>query len=133
MNDVEPFVRHMLLCDDVQTDPNNPRKVNVFGLVNTLGAAEGSDFPLCHPELCIYLLMTGGRGTGEGRIVAVAADTNEVAFASPAHPITFPPDPLALLGCIFRIQDCVFQKSGLYWIQFWFNGKTIAQQPLLVR
>jgi hypothetical protein len=130
---MEPIVRHMLLCDDAQPDPGSPRKVNVCGLVSIIQPEPDIPFPLSHPELCVYLQVTGGRGAGQGRIVAVRADTDQVVFASAAHPITFGPDPLAVLGIVFRIQDCVFPEPGLYWIQFRFNGKTIAYQPLLVK
>jgi hypothetical protein len=49
MNTVDPVVRHMLLCDDVQRDPGDPRKVNVFGLVSTVRAVAEAPFPLCLP------------------------------------------------------------------------------------
>ena len=133
MGDFEPFVRHMLVCEDVRGDPNNAHVVNVFGLVSTIVSADEPPFPLRHAELCVYLQVTEGRGTGEGRIVAVHADSDQIAFASSAHAISLGTDPLAVLGIVFRIRDCVFPQAGLYWIQFWYNGKVIASQPLLVR
>ena len=29
--------------------------------------------------------------------------------------------------------DCPFPESGVYWVQFKYNGKMLAQQPLVVR
>jgi len=133
MSDLAPMVRHMLLCEDVRTDPANPKKVNVFGLVSTIQAVPDAAFPVCHPELCVYLQVTGGRGTGEGKIVAVQADTEQVVFTSSPHPIALGADPLAVLGLVFRIQDCIFPQAGLYWIQFRFNDNIIAEQPLLLK
>ena len=133
MSDIEPIVRHMLLCDDVHPDADNPHKMNVQGLVNTIGAQEGVSFPLHHPQLCVYLALTGGRGSGEVMVAAVQADSDRVAFTSLPHTLSFGPDPLAVQGVVFRIRDGVFPEPGLYWIEFRYNGRTIARQALAVR
>jgi hypothetical protein len=133
MNGIEPVVRHMLLCDDVQHDPDNPVKLNVIGLANILRSTADPPFPFKHPQLCVYLHLTGGRGTGQAQVVAVHGDSDQVAFASPVNALSFGSDPLALVGVIFRMRNCPFPEAGLYWIQFRYNGKVIAQQPLVVR
>ena len=133
MSDVAPVVRHMLLCEDVRTDPDNAQKVNVFGLVSTIRAVPDDAFPVHHPELCVYLQLTGGRGTGEVQIAAVQAELEQIVFTSSVHSITFENDPLSVLGFVFRIEDCIFPHAGLYWIQFRVNDQVIAQQPLLLK
>ncbi len=133
MSDIDPVVRLMLLCDEVAHDPDNPLKVNVFGLVSTLHATSDPPFPLRHTQLCVYLQVTGGRGTGQGEVVAIHADSDQVAFRSPATALTFGGDPLAVLGLVFRLRDCPFPEPGLYWVQFRYNGTLLAQQPLVVR
>jgi hypothetical protein len=133
MSDVVPIVRHMLVCDDVRLDPDNPHKVHVFGLVSTIQSSAEPSFPLLHPQLCIYLQVTGGRGSGEGEIVVVRADSEETGFASAAHALSFPANPLSVTGIVFRIQDCLFPEPGLYWVQFRYNEQTLAREPLLVR
>jgi hypothetical protein len=133
MIDIEPVVRLMLLCDDVQSDPMAPNKINVFGLVSAIRSSEDPAFPLRHPELCVYLQLVGGRGTGDGWIVGLHADTNQIVFRSPAHSLSFEPDPLAVQGAVFRLLECPFPEPGLYSIEFWYNDKVIARQPLLVR
>ena len=133
MAPIDPVVRLMLLCDRAAPDPDNPRKTNIYGVVSTIAVEAGAAFPVHHPEISVYLLLTEGRGTGQGRIVVVNADTEEPAFSSAAHPITFGPDPLALQGRCFRILDCTFPAPGLYWVEFRFNGKVLARQPLEVK
>src|SRR5262249_58753176 len=103
MNDVEPVVRHMLLCDDVQPDPQNPHKVNVLGLVSTIGSTEEPPFPLRRSEMCAYLQVTGGRGAGEVRGVAVNAGSGQAVFASPAYSFLFCEGPLAVVGVVFSV------------------------------
>src|SRR5947209_1692872 len=91
---IDPVVRHMLVCDRAAADPNNPHKVDVFGLMSVIVAGTDVVLPLRHRELCVYLALTGGRGTGEGRIVVVHADSGRPAFASRPHEIQFGPNPL---------------------------------------
>jgi hypothetical protein len=133
MSDIEPVVRHMLLCDDVQRDPTDPHKVNVLGLVSTIRSSGEPPFPFRHPELCVYVVLTGGRGTGEAEVAAVHADSDRLIFSTPRHALKLGPDPLAIRGMAFRIRGGLFPQPGLYWFEFRYNGKALARQPLVVR
>ena len=133
MNGVDPFIRHMLLCEDVRRDPNNPNKVDVLGLLSTVRAVGEPAFPLHLPVLCVYLEVSGGRGTGQARIDCRQADSGQILFSNPSHALTFSPNPLAVRFLIFRITDCFFAEPGLYWIQFRYNQRILAEQPLVVR
>jgi hypothetical protein len=89
-------------------------------------------YPLQH-SLSVYLALTGGRGSGEGRIVMVNADTGKETYTGQAHTIRFPSDPLKVIGVSFRITSCSFPEPGLYWVEFRYNDLMVARQPLLVR
>jgi len=128
-----PVVRHMMVCDDAEVDAQNPRKINVYGLISSIAVDAVTGFPHCHEELCVYVAMSDGRGSGEGRIVVVQADSGDPVFASAGHPVAFGVDPLAVLGRCFRIRGGVFPRPGLYWVEFRFNGQTLATQPLHVK
>ncbi len=133
MSRVDPFIRHMLLCEDVRRDPNNPNKVDVLGLLSTIRAGGESAFPLHLPVLCVYLEVSGGRGVGQARIDCRQADSGQVIFSTPPHPLTFSLDPLAVRFLIFRVTDCFFPEPGLYWVQFCYNQRILVEQPLVVR
>ncbi len=129
-----PLVRHMLLCEDVGRDPANENRIAIFGLTSIIRSLEAPPFPLTFPLLCVYLVLTDGRGEGEGQIVAVAANEDAPVFASPRHHFDFTgTSPLDILAATFRIRDCIFPRAGLYWIEFRYNGQTIAREPLVVR
>jgi len=114
-----PFVRHMLLCEEVSRDPENPNRVNLYGLTSTIRSTSNPPFPLLHPVLCVYLVLTGVRGVGEGQVVVVAADTDQPVFASQRHQLAFTlANPLDGHAAVFRIHDCVFPREGLYWVEF---------------
>jgi len=133
MNGIDPVVRHMLLCEDVRPEPNRPNKVDVLGMIGKVEAVGEPAFPMRLPILCVYLEVAGGRGTGQARIDCRHADSGRRVFSSLTHTVTFPPDPLAVRSLLFRIRNCTFPAPALYWVQFWYNNRTLAEQPLVVR
>jgi len=133
MSDLAPVVRHMLLCDDVRPDSNNAENVNIQGHVTRIRSRDQPPFPLRHPSLCVYVVLSGGRGEGEFQIAVREADTDQVVFTSPGYRVAFPTDPLAVVGLIFRVRDCPFPRPGLYVVHLEFNVRSLAQEPLVVR
>jgi hypothetical protein len=133
MSEVHPTVRYLIICEDVQTDPDNPHRVTLVGLISTIRSLEQPSYPLLHRELCVYLQMTECRGPAEGRIEIQHADSSQTMFRTRSRTIPFDSDPLEVVAVIFRIRNCLFSEPGLYWIQFWYNEQMIVQQPLLLR
>jgi hypothetical protein len=133
MNQVHPTVRYLIVCEDVQTDPDNSRRVTLVGLVSAIRSSEQPPFPLWYREICVFLQLTECRGPADGRIEIHHADSGEVVFRTRTRTIPFGSDPLEVVGTTFRIRNCLFAHPGLYWIQFWYNEQMIAQQPLLLR
>jgi hypothetical protein len=133
MAELNPTVRYLILCEDVQTDATNSPRVTLVGLISALRSIEQPPFPLLFPEICVFLQMTECRGSAEGRIEIHYADSNAVVFRTRTRTIQFSSDPLEVVGATFRIRNCFFQAPGLYWVQFWYNELMIAQQPLVLK
>ncbi|HZY90514.1 MAG TPA: hypothetical protein VFE78_37170 [Gemmataceae bacterium] len=133
MPGVQPVVRYLILCEDVQYGPANPDQVTLVRLVSTIRSQEQPPFPLRHGELCVFIQLTDCRGAGDVRVEIVSEDTGQVIFRTRARRVTFKGDPLEVLGLTFRIRGCTFPAAGLYRVEFWYNGAALAQQPLLVR
>jgi hypothetical protein len=133
MSQVQPTVRYLILCEDVQIDPDNPRRITIVGLISAIHSLEQPAFPLLYREICVFLQMTECRGSAEGRIEIHHADSGQVVFRTRTRTIPFGNDPLEVVGVVFRIRNCLFQEPGLYWVQFWYNEQMIAQQSLLLR
>jgi hypothetical protein len=133
MSQVHPVVRHLIVCEDVQTDPSNPRRITLVGLLSAIRSIESPPFPLLYQEMCAFLLVTECRGPAEGRIEIHQADTGRVVYRTKTRTIPFTADPLEIQGMTFRLRNCPFDEPGLYWVQFWYNDQMIAQQPLLLR
>jgi hypothetical protein len=131
MGGVTPVVRLMLLCDDVRPNANNPNKMDVIGLISKVGPSAGSVYPLLLPNLCVYLSLTGGRGTGVGQINLRHADSGILLRSTAPLTLTFPTNPLALAGVVVRMRNCVLPQPDLYWVEFSYNQSVVAQQPVL--
>lgn len=133
MANIDPFVRHMLMADEIEPHPANPRKVNIRGLVQTVRVTEPVTWPAVIGQLCVLLYLTGGRGSGDGQIVAVHADTDQEMFGSQVVRITYPADPLEVVPVVFRMRRCVVRFPGLYWIEFRHTGRPLSELALDVR
>jgi hypothetical protein len=130
---VHPIVRYMILCQNWTTDPENPRSINVFGLLSTIRSVETPPYPLVIPGMCVVLVLTEGRGAGTGQVRCVFEEFDETVFVTPVHPVQFGPDPLDVVGVAFRVGRCRFPRPGLYSIQFWYNGRKLEDRPLRLR
>ena len=130
---ITPVVRYMLLCDDWRLDGPTGRRVTVVGLLWTINSVGDPPYPLFYREFCVFLALTECRGQGAGHIVCVFEDTGQTVFETPRQPISFPVNPLDVVGVPFRIRDCTFPRPGRYSIQFWYDGVLVAERPLQLR
>jgi hypothetical protein len=129
MSGIPPIVRYMIVCDDVLTISQLSHKPLIVGLTTAFHA---NKYPFRLPKLCVFLVLTGGRGQGIAmlRIVDDGSDDLVVEFS---HAITFPADPLTVSGIPWRLLDLEFPKPSLYRIEFRYNGQCLAQQLLEAR
>jgi hypothetical protein len=132
-NQVHPTVRYLIVCEDVQTDSDNPHRVTLVGLVSAIRSIEEPPFPLLYREICVFLQLTECRGPAEGRVEIRHADSDRMVFSTRTRTVPFGNDPLEVVGITFRIRNCLFQEPGLYSVQFWYNEQMIAQQSLVLR
>ncbi len=130
---IDPFVRLMVVCDRMASDPANPRKTNLFGVASTVLVGAEAEFPVRQARLTVFLLLARGRGSGKAQLAIVAADTDATVFLGAPHPISFGTDPLLVGGSVFTLLDCEFLKPGLYWVEFRYNGRMLARQPIEVK
>jgi hypothetical protein len=133
MNEIDPTLRHLILCEDVQVDPENPRRITLVGLFGAIRALGPTPYPLLQRELCVFLQMTECRGPAEGRVELQNADSGEVIFRTRTRTLPLGNDPLEVVGVTFRIRNAIFPTPGLYWVQFWYNGRILGQQSLQLR
>ncbi len=130
---INPIVRYMLLCDDWRLNGPNNRRITIVGLIWNIHSVEDPPYPLFYREFCVFLALAEARGQGEGHIVCVFEDTGEKVFETRKRPITFPSDPLEVVGVPFRIRDCSCPRPGRYSVQFWYDDVMVEERPLRMR
>ena len=127
---MNPVVRYLLLCDDVQADPNNVLRLNVVGLITHIRATGNPPFPVVRPVFCAMLILTGCEGPGELSLRVVEDATGRVIFRNPTRRVRFTGPADDAVGVVFRVLNCRFDAPGLYWVELIFSGMVIASQPL---
>jgi hypothetical protein len=123
----------MIVCEDWASAPNNPRRVDIHGLLSNIHSLDQPAYPLLYWEMCVFLVLTEGRGTGTAQIICVFEETSQKVFETPQRQVRFGRDPLDVVGVPFRIRACPFPHPGMYVIQFWYNGAKLDERPLRLR
>jgi hypothetical protein len=127
---MEPEVRYLIVCDEVQTDPNKLLRVNIGGLITHIRSTATPPFPHLRPLFCVLVILTGCRGVGEISLRIVQATTGRVVFRNTPRRVRFTGSLEEAVGFTFRIRDCSFPSAGLYWVECIFSGKVLARQCL---
>src|SRR5947208_11016078 len=94
MNEV-PVVRHFLACNDIQASGGNVTLTNV---IHTIRPRPGDQFPCLQPLLCLYALLTNGRGEHEFEVSLVRATGPEETevYRTPKFRRDLGQDPMAV-------------------------------------
>lgn len=134
MASIPPIVQSVILCDGIAREGDaTTARVNLRGLTHAIRARPGESFPITHPELCVYVVLSGGVGIGRVEVAVVDADTDQFVFGSPPHDFPHSTDRHTVSAIAFRLLRCVFPRPGLYWVEFRHDGRTLRQMPLILR
>jgi len=120
---LEPIVRQMILCEDARLRKGSRGKVDVMGLINQVRAPE---FPI-NLAFAVYLCLTDCRGTGRGQIIVAKGGSGTVVYRGELHSFDFGADPIALYGRTIRVSSCELPASGLFSVQFVYNGVVLKE------
>jgi hypothetical protein len=121
-------VHVLILCDDVEEFSNGEELFDLRGVRTQVSA---SSFPYVHPQLCIYLQITGHAGIASGRIVVVHEASDEESFQVPIEEFQLS-GPLDVIPMWVRISDCEFPEPGVYWFEVFLNEKLVSERRFRV-
>jgi hypothetical protein len=126
MADGSVFARvHVLvLCDVVRRRPDEEAVFELHGVRTHVRARA---FPYTHPQLSVYLQVTGHQGPASGRVVVLREASEEEIAHAPIDEVQLQ-GPLTVLHLRLRISDCEFPASGVYWFQVFLNEKLVAER-----
>ena len=63
----------------------------------------------------------------------VDSETEEDIYECPAQEMRFGADPTNVVSAVHVVNSCAFEHPGSYYIDFRYNGRSIAQLPLIVK
>jgi hypothetical protein len=121
-------VHVLVLCDEIERRPGTEV---VYDLRRVRTGIQAASFPYTHPQLGVYLQVSGHEGTASGRIVAVNEATDEEIIGVPIDEIRLW-GPLTIVHYRVQLQHCVFRAPGVYWFQVFLNQKLVAERRLHV-
>jgi uncharacterized protein DUF6941 len=128
-----PDVLHLILCDEVQTDPNNYHRCNVLGLITSIRSAVVPPFPVVQRQLLALVVWTGGQGTGELALRIIEDRSAGTVFRTRPRQVRFVGEAATVGGVVFRLNNCSFPAAGLYWVEVLFADSLVARQRLFLR
>jgi hypothetical protein len=105
---IKPVVLNMTLCEEARSDPARPGKPTVVGLLWLLRWPGGLTEALRLEKLTVLLILTGGRGTGRGKIGCINEETGvPIVLNTEEKPIQFEgKDPTLPYAFSFVVHDC---------------------------
>ena len=122
-----PTLVAILICDFVIRDERT-HNVSLIGIFNTIHAPK---FPTVHGRAHVFVSLTDGRGTRQGRLCLVDRETEGI-LAETLGEIRFPPDGRAVVDMNFELHNIVFPKPGNYAFDFYVEGELIGSRPFAV-
>jgi hypothetical protein len=119
-----PVFRSIYLCERHQPCPAS--KVNLDGVFTSL---RPTVYPFVVPEFTAFVQMAGGAGSLGFHFDIIHAATNQLVSATPARQVSFPNRIVTVL-LAQRIQNCRFDRSGLYLVQMFCNNQFMGDAPV---
>ena len=130
MADGSVFARvHVLvLCDEVEQRAGEEAVYDLHGVRTYVSAGA---FPYTHPQLSVYLQVTGHQGTASGYVIVLREAPEEEIAHLPIDEFQLL-GPLSVIHLQVEITDCAFPAPGVYWFQVFLSEKLVAERRFLV-
>jgi hypothetical protein len=95
-------------------------------------SVHANQYPFRLPKLCVFLVLTDGRGQGIAKLQLIDDATDQLLVEF-SHLLTWPPNPLIVAGIPWRLSDLEFPQPGMYRIEFLYDDQYLAHQTLEAR
>jgi len=88
-----PIVRSLIACEEIRPDRSNPRRINLYRIVNSVRAVGDPPYPAVRKQFAVFAVVTNGRGRGKLWLEIRHADTDAIIYHTPKQAIAFPANP----------------------------------------
>jgi len=128
-----PIARHFVACTDIRVEDEH--HITLVDLVHAINILPGESCPCLVKQLCLYALLTNGRGKHELSISLVLGHGIEARVVHRWGPFSrdFGQNPLAVQGLQMRLQNLVFDVAGQYEFRLLCDRIVIAEEKIEVR
>jgi len=123
-----PRVHVQVICDEIE---DHSDEVADYHLLHVRSHIVAPGFPYVHPQLCIYLQVTGHPQSARCRGVLLRAETDEELYVS-AENLVMLTGPLDYLHLDFVFPDCEFPEAGIYYVQINFDDVLCGERALVL-
>lgn len=117
-----PFGLAIVVCDQIIEDKFTGKK----SLIGTFNQIATSEFPCRHPQLCVFVSLTEGRGECSARLRIVHDESNHVV-AEVGGNIQFP-EVQSVVELNFNMVGLSFPEPGLYSIEFYCDDVLVLER-----
>jgi hypothetical protein len=112
----------IVICDQIIEDKLTGKK-SLIGIFNQIGTGS---FPCRHPQLCVFVSLTEGRGQCAARL-RIVHDESEHVVAEVNGNIQFP-DVHVVVELNFNLVGLAFPEPGMYSIEFYCDDALILER-----
>jgi hypothetical protein len=123
MNDKPaPIGLAIVICDQIIEDKLTGKK-SLIGIFNQIGA---QNFPCRHPQVCVFVSLTDGRGQCGARL-RIVHDESDHVVAEVNGQIQFP-DVHTVVELNFSLVGLTFPDPGVYSIEFYCDDSLVLER-----
>lgn len=117
-----PFGVALVICDQIIEDKLTGKK-SLIGIFNQIAT---QSFPCRHPQVCVFIAITEGRGQCAARLRIVHDESNHVVAEVNGN-IQFP-DVHTVVELNFNLVGLVFPEPGVYAIEFYCDDALVLER-----
>ena len=116
----------IVICDQIIEDKLTGKK-SLIGIFNQIAT---QNFPCRHPQVCVFVSLTEGRGQCAARL-RIVHDESDHVVAEVNGNIQFP-DVHMVVELNFNMVGLVFPNPGMYSIEFYCDDAIILERRFTV-
>ena len=120
-----PEVLALIVCDQIITD----RITGKQSLIGIFSKVHAPRFPASHPQLSVYVTMTGGHGHTDLLIRVVDSNEERPPIVEGKGKVDFK-DPRAVANLALQFHGLTFPKPDQYRVQLYANGQLLREARL---
>jgi len=120
-----PDVLSLIVCDQIITD----RLTGKQSLIGMFSKIHARGFPAAHPQICVFVALTEGRGETEFTIRIVDSNEERSPIVEGRGTVKFH-DPRAIANLALQFHGLTFPQPGEYRVQLWSAGELLREARL---